>query len=152
MPANDRSDPLLVKLLERVEEYRRLYDFKQQRFDRDAVQHLYKKDADFTAYDIAPPVGGYIGWDAYKVGWYKVMDKYREIHFTYLDDLRVFRRGEVGWSSVSARWNGQTAAGAEFSKDIRITLIWVLEQGNWVITHEHASAPRLTELPSGERV
>jgi len=152
MSANDRSDPEVGVLMQRVEEYRRLYDFKGQKFDRAAVAHLYKKDEDFTAYDIAPPLGGYLGWSQYSVGWYKVMDKYREIHFEYLGDLRVFRRGDVGWSSVSCRWHGITAGGAPFSKDIRITLVWVKEQGEWVITHEHASSPRLTELPSGERV
>jgi ketosteroid isomerase-like protein len=152
MPASDRSDRLVIELLDRVEEYRRLYDFKDGRFDRNAVEHLYRKDEDFTAYDIAPPVGGYIGWDSYRVAWYEVMNKYREVHFTFNDDLRVFRRGDVGWSSVSCRWYGRSVAGAEFHKDIRITLVWVRENGTWVVAHEHASAPRLTELPSGEKV
>lgn len=152
MAVNDGNDPEVVELLERVEEYRRLYDFGTERFDREAVKHLYKKDEDFTAYDVAPPVGGYLGWDRYAVGWYEVMDKYQEIHFTYHDDLRAFRRGEVGWTSVSTRWNGRSIAGVEFSKDVRITLIWVKEAGQWVITHEHASSPRLTELASGEKV
>jgi ketosteroid isomerase-like protein len=152
MAANDRSDPELVKLLDRVEDYRRLYDFGTEQFDRDAVQHLYKKDEDFTAYDIAPPVGGYVGWARYSVGWYEVMNKYQSVNFKFHDDLRVFRRGEAGWSSVSATWSGRSVQGAEFSKDIRITLVWVKEDGQWVITHEHASAPRLSELASGEQV
>jgi ketosteroid isomerase-like protein len=152
MAANNASDPQVRALMQRAEEYRRLYDFKRERFNREAVAHLYKKDEDFTAYDIAPPVGGYLGWSQYSVGWYAVMNKYTEVNFDYLGDLRVFRRGEVGWSSVSARWHGVTTGGAAFSKDIRITLIWVLENGSWVITHEHASAPRLTEVTSGEQV
>jgi ketosteroid isomerase-like protein len=152
MSVNDSSDPEVRALLQRVEEYRHLYDFKCEKFNRDAVAHLYKKDEDFTAYDIAPPLGGFAGWSQYSIAWYKVMNKYVEIHFDYHDDLRVFRRGDVGWSSVSCRWHGQTTGGASFSKDIRITLVWVRENGQWLITHEHASAPRLTELPNGERV
>ena len=152
MAANDRSDPEVARLLDRVEEYRRLYDFGTARFDRGAVQHLYRKDEDFTAYDVAPPVEGYLGWERYSRAWYEVMDKYSEIHFRFNDDLRAFRRGDVGWSSVSSTWSGRTVAGIDFSKEVRITLVWVLEQGAWVITHEHASSPRVTELPGGEKV
>ena len=50
MAANDRSDAEVTALLKRVEEYRRLYDFEDAKFDRAAVEHLYKKDDDFTAY------------------------------------------------------------------------------------------------------
>ena len=152
MPANDRSDPEVAALMRRIEEYRRLYDFKRAKFSRETVAHLYKRDEDFTAYDIAPPVGGYLGWAQYSVAWYKVMNKYQEVNFDFLDDLRIFRRGDVGWSSVSCRWYGVTTGGASFSKDIRLTLVWVREHGEWVITHEHASAPRLTEVASGEAV
>ena len=152
MPANDTSDPLIVELMGRIEEYRKQYDFGSAKFNRDGVTHLYKKDADFTAYDVAPPVGGYIGWDRYAVGWYEVMNKYREIHFKFNDDLRVFRRGDVGWSSLSARWYGVSVGGESFNKDFRLTLVWVRENGAWVITHEHASAPRLSQLASGETV
>jgi ketosteroid isomerase-like protein len=152
MAANDTSDPEVKALMQRVEEYRRLYDFKRRPFDRESVAHLYKKDEDFTAFDIAPPVGGFPGWSQYSTAWYRVMKKYVEVNFDYLGDLRVFRRGDVGWSSVSCRWHGVTSGGASFSKDIRVTLVWVRENGEWVITHEHASAPRLTEVASGESV
>ena len=152
MAANDTSDPEVRALMQRVEEYRRLYDFKRRPFDRESVAHLYKKDEDFTAFDIAPPVGGFPGWSQYSTAWYRVMKKYVEVNFDYLGDLRVFRRGDAGWSSVSCRWHGVTAGGASFSKDIRVTLVWVRENGEWVITHEHASAPRLTEVASGESV
>jgi ketosteroid isomerase-like protein len=152
MPANDVSDPEVVRVMDRVEEYRRLYDFGLRKFNRDEVIHLYKRDEDFTAYDVAPPVGGFPGWERYTEIWYKVMNKYREIHFRFNDDLRVFRRGDVGWSSVSTAWFGKTVAGEEFRKDLRLTLVWVRENGEWLVTQEHASAPRYTELPSGEKV
>ena len=152
MAVNDRSDPLLVELLNTIEEYRRGYDFGTEKFNRGTVEHLYKKDEDYTAYDVAPPVGGYLGWKRYSVGWYEVMDKYKEIHFKFNDDLRVFRRGDVGWTSVSAKWFGVSVGGESFNKDFRLTLVWVRENGHWVITHEHASAPVLQSLSSGEKV
>ena len=55
----------------------------------DGVAHLYKTDDDFTAFDVAPPLGGYIGWEIYSGGWQHVMNKYSEIHFKFRDDLRV---------------------------------------------------------------
>jgi ketosteroid isomerase-like protein len=140
------------ELTARVKNYVQLYDFKDQAFDREAVEHFYKKDENFTAYDVAPPVGGYLGWDAYAVAWYEVMNKYTEVHFVMKDDLRVFTEGNVGWVSFSAVWNGITASGNEFSKDIRMTLVWVREGDDWVIVHEHASAPVLFSLPGGEEV
>jgi ketosteroid isomerase-like protein len=152
MAANDPDDPEIPKLLALMEEYRAQYDSAGKTVDRSNVEKLYKMDGDFTAYDIAPPLGGYIGWDQYAVGWYKVLHKYKEIHFKYRDDLRVFRKGDVAWASLSADWYGKTTTDEEFAKEIRMTLIWVRENGEWKITHEHGSSPRLTELPSGNKV
>jgi ketosteroid isomerase-like protein len=150
VPANDPTDPEMSALLTRIEEYRSQYDFANRSFDRGGVEHLYKTDEDFTAFDIAPPLGGYVGWKRYSVGWYEVMRKYREIHFTFRDDLRVFRRGDVAWMSVSADWFGKTAAGANFAKEMRLTLVWVRHGGDWKVTHEHASSPRTTAVTGGE--
>lgn len=152
MPANDTSDPEIVALLARVEEHRAGYDTGTGQLDRAAVEGLYKKDEDFTGYDVAPPVGGLIGWKHYAKAWYEILNKYKEIHFNINDDLRVFRRGEVGWSSASYRLYGISAGGAPFDKECRMSMVWVKENGEWVITHEHSSAPRLSELTSGEKV
>jgi ketosteroid isomerase-like protein len=60
------------------------------------------------------------------------------------DDVRVFRRGEVAWTSASFNVTGRSVAGDEFNKDGRVSLVWVLEDGKWLITHEHVSSPRAT--------
>ena len=152
MTANDRSDGEILAIMERVEAHRRGYDTGRAPIDRAAVEYLYKKDPDFTAFDVAPPVGGLIGWDQYAVAWYDILHKYREINFKINDDLRVYRRGEVGWSSASYVLSGESAAGAPFHKECRMTMVWMKEPSGWVITHEHSSAPRLSELSSGEKV
>lgn len=152
MAANDTSDPEVVAIMERVEAHRRGYDTGLQPLDRSSVEYLYKKDEDFTGYDVAPPVGGLIGWDEYAVGWYNILNKYKEINFKINEDLRVFRRGEVGWSSASYVLSGVSAGGAPFNKECRMSMVWVKEPSGWVITHEHSSAPRLSELASGEKV
>lgn len=152
MSANDPTDPELPVLQALLEEYRAQYNISDGKLDRSSVEHLYKMDADFTAYDIAPPVGGYIGWDAYAVGWYKVLAKYSEIRFDIRDDIRIFRVGDVAWMSFSSDWYGVSAAGDPFAKEMRMTLIWVRSGGDWQITHEHGSSPRETVLPGGEIV
>ncbi|RJG23485.1 YybH family protein [Massilia cavernae] len=146
---NDPLDPELPALMARIERYRTQYNF-QGDIDRAEVEDLYQRDADFTAFDIAPPLGGYVGWEAYSQGWYKVMSKYRQINFTFHDDLRIFRRGEVAWMSVSADWFGLTVGGEQFHKEMRLTLVWVRGDGHWRITHEHGSSPRTTALAGGE--
>lgn len=106
MPANDPHDPEISVLRGLLEDYRSQYDVGAGALDRSKVEHLYKMDADFTAYDIAPPLEGYKGWDQYKVGWYKVLDKYSDIRFTLREEPRIFRKGDVAWMSVAADWYG----------------------------------------------
>jgi ketosteroid isomerase-like protein len=142
--ANDRSDPEICALLDLMEEYRRALDYGDGPFDREAVSPLYRQDDSFTAYDLAPPTGGYIGWDAYAAGWYRIMNKYSHFRFLYNDDLRVFRKGDVAWASVSFRVTGRSAGGEAFDKDGRVTLVWARENGKWLIVHEHVSSPRIT--------
>lgn len=152
MPANDSSDPEILVLQRLLEDYRSQYNITDGVFDRGKVEHLYRMDADFTAFDIAPPLGGYIGWDAYAAAWSKVLNKYSEIKFTFRDDVRIFRKGDVAWISFSSDWFGTSAAGDAFAKEMRMTLVWVREDGQWRITHEHGSSPRETTLPGGEVV
>lgn len=146
-------DPELIALRAVLEEYRQQYDIGDGALDRSKVEHLYKMDEAFTAYDIAPPLEGYKGWDAYKVGWYKVLEKYSEIHFVFRDEPRIYYKGDAAWTSVSADWCGKSKGGDEFSKQFRLTLIWVRgDDGRWRITHEHGSAPRTYALAGGEVV
>lgn len=152
MAINDTSDPEIVILQELLEEYRNQYNIDDGKLDRSTVEHLYKMDADFTAYDIAPPLEGYKGWDAYGAAWYNVLQKYTDIRFDFTDEPRLFRKGEVAWMSVAADWYGTSRGGDSFSKQFRLTLIWVKEGGRWQITHEHGSSPRTTTLAGGEVV
>lgn len=150
---NDATDPEIAVLAERLEQYRRQYDGSGGALDRASVEHLYLMDERFTAYDVAPPLEGYIGWDAYAVGWYKVLEKYSSIRFIFRDSPRIFRKGDVAWISVAADWFGTSKGGDDFAKQFRLTLIWLRgEDGQWRITHEHGSSPRSFTLAGGEIV
>lgn len=153
MAVNDPYDPEIQTLQRLLEEYRQQYNIGPGALDRSKVEHLYKMDADFTAYDVAPPIEGYVGWEEYKIGWYKVLEKYSEIRFSFREEPRIFRNGDVAWMSVSADWYGKSKGGDDFAKQFRTTLIWVRgEDKCWRITHEHGSAPRTYALAGGEVV
>lgn len=153
MAVNDPNDPEISVLAGVLEEYRCQYNLSTASMDRASVEHLYQMDEDFTAYDVAPPLEGYKGWSQYGAAWSRVLQKYSDIRFVFLDAPRIFRKGDVAWISVSADWAGTSRGGDAFAKRFRLTLILVRgDDGRWRITHEHGSAPRTFTLAGGEVV
>lgn len=133
-----------AELARLMEEYCRVLSMGDAPFHLEDAEHLYKRDARFTAFDLAPPNRGYHGWDEYAVAWNKIMDKYAHFEMTLYDDVRVDSRDDVAWTSASFNVVGRSVAGDAFNKDGRVSLVWVRDGGKWLITHEHVSSPRAT--------
>ena len=57
------------------------------------------------------------------------------------DDLDVFRRGYLVWTTVLHDIDAQLENGKELKFVQRQTGIWEKRDGNWVMIHEHLSAP-----------
>jgi ketosteroid isomerase-like protein len=57
------------------------------------------------------------------------------------EDLNVFRRGDLIWTTVLQDVIAKTQGGNELNFVQRQTGIWEERDGNWVIIHEHLSAP-----------
>lgn len=117
-------------------------------FDLTRVAHLYKRDEDFTAYDLSPPNAGYVGWHAYEEAWYRIMANYSSFHIKDNGDLRIGVRGDVAWTTFSFKVWGERQGGVPYNAEGRATLIWLREAGKWLITHEHVSTPRQPPAPS----
>jgi ketosteroid isomerase-like protein len=101
---------------------------------------MYAKDADLVFYDVAPLK--YTGWDEYKVGVQKnLFDAMASGSLTPKDDLKVTRRGNIAWTSVTAHFSAKMKDGKAMEADIRHTAIWEKRGGKWLIVHEHVSAP-----------
>jgi ketosteroid isomerase-like protein len=101
---------------------------------------LYAKDPDLVFYDVAPLK--YTGWDEYKVGVQKnLFDGMASGALTAKDDLKVNRRGNVAWTSVTGHLSAKMKDGKAMELDIRHTAIWEKRGGKWLIVHEHVSAP-----------
>ena len=113
--------------------------------DPDKAAEFYAKDADLPFYDIAPLK--YNGWAEYKSG---VQKNFTENvvsgsgSLVPKDDLKVTRRGNIVWTTVTFHLMGKLKSGGALELDARHTAIWELRNGKWLIVHEHVSAP----LPS----
>ena len=70
---SDPNDEGVKSLRAALERYRLQYNFDGSEIEPSGVEDLYVRDANFHAYDIAPPIGGYVGWDQYQVGWRHIM-------------------------------------------------------------------------------
>lgn len=101
----------------------------------------YARDADLIFYDIAPMK--YNGWAEYKAGVMKAFfDNITSGKLTpNLDDLKVTRRGNVAWTTLTFHLSGLLKAGGSMELDARHTAIWEKRGGHWLIVHEHISVP-----------
>lgn len=101
----------------------------------------YAKDADLIFYDIAPMK--YSGWDEYKTG---VMTAFFNNVSSgkltpNLNDLKVTRRGNIAWTTLTFHLSATPKAGGSMELDARHTAIWEKRGGRWLIVHEHISVP-----------
>jgi ketosteroid isomerase-like protein len=107
----------------------------------DAPAKYYAKDADLVFYDIAPMK--YNSWQAYHDGVQKYFfDTATSAKLVpNMNDLKVTRRGDVAWTTVTFHLSSALKAGGATELDARHTAIWERIGGRWLIVHEHVSVP-----------
>ncbi len=106
----------------------------------EAPARFYAKDGGLVFYDVAP--FEYHGWKEYHDGVQKeFLDNASEIKLTAGKDLKVTRRGMVAWTIVPMHLMEKTKDGKTSEMDLRYTGIWEKRGPNWVIVHDHLSAP-----------
>jgi ketosteroid isomerase-like protein len=106
----------------------------------DTVAKFYANNDDLIFYDLAP--FSYHGWKEYAPGVHKaLLDGAAEIKLTAGDDLRATTRGSVAWTTVPMHFHEKTKDGKVIDADVRYTGIWEKRGSNWVLVHEHISAP-----------
>jgi ketosteroid isomerase-like protein len=140
---SESSKSAVLELERLVDRYNAALSQGEAPFDIGRVAPLYKRDEEFMAYDLSPPNAGYAGWQAYEAGWHRIMANYASFYLEGNDDVRVTVVGDAAWTSFSFRVWGARRGGAEYKAEGRVTLIWVRENGQWLITHEHVSTPRV---------
>jgi ketosteroid isomerase-like protein len=108
--------------------------------DANVPAKFYAKDDGLIFYDIAP--FSYHGWKEYHDGVQKeFFSNMASGSLTAGKDLKVSRRGTVAWTTVSMHFSEKTKDGKTTEAEIRYTGIWEKRGPNWLLVHEHLSAP-----------
>lgn len=106
----------------------------------DNPARFYAKDASMVFFDVAPLK--YKGWAEYKRGVQKsIFDQTSAGKLTPNDDLKITRRGDVAWMTLTFHLSLAMKNGAAMELDCRHTAIWEKRRGKWLIVHEHVSTP-----------
>jgi len=106
----------------------------------DAPAKFYAKDNGLVFYDVAP--FSYHSWKEYEAGVKKeFLDSASEIKLTAGKDLKVTRRGMIAWTIVPMHLLEKSKNGKTTEMDLRYTGIWEKRGANWVLVHDHLSAP-----------
>ena len=106
----------------------------------DNPARFYAKDASMVFFDVAPLK--YKGWAEYKRGVQKsIFDQTLAGKLTPNDDLKITRRGDVAWMTLTFHLSLAMKNGTAMELDCRHTAIWEKRRGKWLIVHEHVSTP-----------
>jgi ketosteroid isomerase-like protein len=101
---------------------------------------FYAKDANLVFFDFAPLQ--YKGWNEYQEGVKKnFFDKMSGGKVTPNNDLRVTRRGNIAWTTLTEHFSTTLKDGRTIEIEGRHTAIWEKRNSKWLIVHEHVSAP-----------
>lgn len=101
---------------------------------------FYAKEDSLVFYDLAP--FSYTGWKEYDAGVRKeFLDSSESISLTAGKDLKVTRRGNIAWTTVPMHLTSKAKDGKTMDLQVRYTGIWERRGKNWLLVHEHLSAP-----------
>lgn len=142
MEQTNNNEAEYAKFKPLIESYYAAWSPGTEKLNIEVPAQFYAKDDNLLFWDIFPPLEGYVGWEDYKVNIQK--NPYDNLSFfkvTAHDDLRVMRRGDIAWTTVTFHASGKLKEGKTFEVDARQTFIWERRNGQWLIVHEHMSIP-----------
>ena len=90
-------------------------------------------------FDIAPLK--YNSWDEYQAGVKGVLTGYKTAKCTVNDDAAIHPHGDLVWGTATVKNAMTTKAGKVEMGNFRWTVVWQNQDGQWLIVHEHVSAP-----------
>jgi len=105
----------------------------------DNAAPMYAKDTGAVFFDVAPMK--YNGWEEYKDGVKKVFANAASASIAPNDDLKVTRRGNIAWTSNTFHGTINQKDGTSMQLAGRHTAIREKRGNEWIIVHEHVSAP-----------
>jgi ketosteroid isomerase-like protein len=105
----------------------------------------YAKEPGVTFYDIAPLK--YNGWQEYEAGTKKVFADWKSIQFSISPDVKAFKQGNIAWVTFTSRFEIALKNGQRMKGEARSTEVLEKRGTEWIIVHEHVSAPMPDEPP-----
>ena len=106
---------------------------------------FYAKDANLIFYDLAPRK--YVGWAAYDKGVRDVFSTMKSLSLKVLNDAEVHTVGNLAWTTATVDADLVNKDGSRDTLATRWTSVWEKRGNNWLIVHEHVSAP-LPDAPA----
>jgi ketosteroid isomerase-like protein len=100
---------------------------------------FYSKDPGLVFYDVTPLK--YNGWSEYERGVQKVLQSFKSLKCRVNDDAKVWSRGDAALGTATVHLDMVAQDGKSQSSDWRWTVIYEKQNGQWMIVHEHVSAP-----------
>jgi ketosteroid isomerase-like protein len=107
--------------------------------DMEKVAPFYAQGPDYVFYDLTPLK--YSSWADYAAGVKKILPDLTSIKFTIHDDAQTHQHGHLAWGTATMLVQLVTKEGKHEQLEARWTAIWEKQGKNWVIVHEHFSAP-----------
>jgi ketosteroid isomerase-like protein len=106
---------------------------------------FYAKDQRLVFYDFLPRK--YTGWAAYDKGVREGLRDATSLSLKVVNDADVHVSGNTAWATATVDVDLALKDGTHVRLDGRWTSIWEKRGNEWLIVHEHTSAP-LTSQPS----
>lgn len=108
--------------------------------DPNNAAKYYAKEDRLIFYDVAP--FSYNGWKEYDAGVRKeFLDQVQSLSLTAGKELKTTRHGNIAWTTVPMHLAAKMKDGKTIDTPVRYTGIWEKKGKNWVLVHEHLSAP-----------
>jgi len=109
--------------------------------DLDRIAPFYAQGPDCVFYDLKPLK--FNGWAEYAETMKKALPGLASVKFTINNDAQTHQEGHLAWGTATMHMEIVTKSGNSESMDARWTAIWEQHGKNWVIVHEHFSAPTI---------
>jgi len=110
--------------------------------DLDKQARFYAQGPGRLFFDVAPLK--YNSWEEYKAGVAPSIKDSPKVTYKLNDDLQIHRAGSYTWVAGTLDMSGASAQGEAQKLTLRWTAVLEQQDGRWVITHEHVSAPAET--------
>ncbi len=108
--------------------------------DASKPARYYAKDPDLVFFDVAPPLK-YKGWQEYEDGFRKTATEWKSLKLSLGPDFKAYKSGNFAWLTYTLDFEIEPKDGAPMKAQARGTDILEKRGNEWLIIHEHVSAP-----------